>query len=309
MLQRNDMIGPWAGLPVAWTPADTFDEDAYRTDVAKTCAAGAPGIYTAGTTGEFYATEIDEWTAITKATIDECRKQDTPVMIGITATSTRGAQRRAEVAAEAGADAVQIALPYWMALEDEEVVPFFEEVAGACPGLSFNIYETLRSKKALTLDQHRAIHEQVEGYSSVKANAETLGFSPEGCRQLSEFLNVWVGELAWCEFGPHGAIGAASSLIYMHPQYLLDMFALLQAQDWDELQGRTDYIKKLKSTGMDPFRKKGYKDTAIDRLTGKASGFLSMRVQSRGPYVSATDDDVAALRSWMEANTPKLIHS
>ena len=81
MLQRNDMIGPWAGLPVAWTPADTFDEDAYRTDVAKTCAAGVPGIYTAGTTGEFYATEIDEWTAITKATIDECRKQDTPVII------------------------------------------------------------------------------------------------------------------------------------------------------------------------------------------------------------------------------------
>ena len=106
----------------------------------------------------------------------------------------------------------------------------------------------------------------------------------------------------------HGAIGAASSLIYMHPQYLLEMFALLQAQDWEELQGRTDYLKKLKTTGMDPFREKGYKDTAIDRLTGKASGFLTMPVQSRGPYASATEDDVRQLRAWMEANTPDLIY-
>lgn len=47
------MTGPWAGLPVAWDEQYRFDEDAYRADVARCCEAGVPGVYTAGTTGEF----------------------------------------------------------------------------------------------------------------------------------------------------------------------------------------------------------------------------------------------------------------
>ena len=52
----------------------------------------------------------------------------------------------------------------------------------------------LRAKKALTLDQHRAIKDAVPSYLVVKANGGTLGCTPEGCRALSEFVNVFVGE-------------------------------------------------------------------------------------------------------------------
>ena len=34
--------GPWAGLPVAWTDDDRFDEATYRHDVARCCEAGVP---------------------------------------------------------------------------------------------------------------------------------------------------------------------------------------------------------------------------------------------------------------------------
>ena len=71
MLTRKEMIGPWAGLPVAWDEHLMFDEDAYRADVERTCKAGVPGVYTGGTTGEFYAMEFDEWKAVTKVTVEE----------------------------------------------------------------------------------------------------------------------------------------------------------------------------------------------------------------------------------------------
>ena len=70
MLTRKEMTGPWAGLPVAWDEDLSFDEPSYRTDLARTCEAGAPGVYTAGTTGEFYAMELDEWKTITDVTVD-----------------------------------------------------------------------------------------------------------------------------------------------------------------------------------------------------------------------------------------------
>ena len=307
MLTRKEMIGPWAGLPVAWDADLMFDEDVYRADVERTCKAGVPGVYTAGTTGEFYAMEFDEWKAVARATVEECRKHGTPAMLGVTSTYTMGAEQRAAYAAEIGADAVQVALPFWMEIDDRHVVGFFKAVTDACPGLVLTIYETLRAKKALTVEQHRAIHDATGCYVAVKSNANTVGCGPEGCRRLSEFVNVWVGENKWNLLGPHGAIGCASSLVYMNPRVLLAMFELVRQEKWDELQPWTDMVDRLINEGLAPFVEKGFTDTADDHLMGVASGFLTMNVRSRGPYTSATDQDVRQLRAWMEANTPELL--
>jgi len=211
MMTRNEMIGPWAGMPVAWDENLRFDEQAYRADVARICKAGVPGVYTAGTTGEFYAMELDEWKAVAKATVEECRAHGTPVMLGVTSTYTLGAQRRAEFAAELEADAIQLALPFWMEVDDRQVAPFFRDVASASPGLAMTVYETLRAKKSLSVDQHREIYDETGCYLAVKANAGTIGRDPDGCRALSEFINVWVGENEILRLAPHGANGCAAA--------------------------------------------------------------------------------------------------
>lgn len=307
MLTRQLMIGPWAGMPVAWDSQFRFDEQVYRQDIARICRAGVPGVYTAGTTGEFYAMEYDEWQAVTRATVDECKAQDTPVMIGITATYTLGAQRRAAFAAECGADAVQVALPYWMEMDDRDVVSFFVSVAKTCPQLAFTIYETKRAKKILTVEQHRAIFEESATYLAVKANAGTIGREPEACRQLSEFVNVWVSETAWADLGPYGANGCASALVYVNPRVILHMFDLLMKQQWQELQPLIDMVSLLTTEGLKPYIERGCTDTAFDHLMGVASGFLRMNVRTRGTYPSATDEDVAALRAWMREHTPAML--
>jgi len=307
MLTRKEMIGPWAGLPVAWKEDLSFDEEAYRADVERACKAGVPGVYTAGTTGEFYAMELDEWQTVSKATVEECRRNATYVMLGVTSTYTLGAQRRAAYAAELGADAVQVAMPFWMEIDDREVVGFFSGVASACPGLALSVYETKRSKKALTVEQHRAVSEAVPAYCAVKANAGTVGCGPEGCAALSEFVNVWVGEDKWSALGPHGAIGCSSSLVYMNPRVMLHMFELLRRREWDELQKRTDRITLLLEEGLTPLTEKGFTDTAYDHVLGRVAGFLKMHPRSRGPYISATEEDVALLRGWMAENVPDLL--
>lgn len=308
MITKEEMTGLWAGMPVAWDSNMMFDEDVYRTDVERTCKAGVSGIYTAGTTGEFYAMEFDEWKVITKATIEECRKHRIPVMIGVTSTYTLGALRRAAYAAKMRADAIQVALPFWMELDDRHVVPFFKSVSDASPELALTIYETMRAKKSLTLDQHRAVKEATGSYLAVKANALTIGCTPEGCRELSEFINVWVGEKEWSRLGPHGAIGCASALVYMNPRIMIQMLNLLRQKKWNELHPWTDLVTQLVSQGLTPFAEKGFTDTAFDHMMGAATGFLTMNVRSRGPYTSAKDEDVQQLRAWMKVNTPELLN-
>lgn len=307
MLTRETLIGPWAGLPVAWTDDDRFDEATYRADVVRCCEAGVPGVYTGGTTGEFYAMEFDEFQAVARATVETCHARDTPAMIGCSSTYTRGAVRRAEFAASIGADAIQVALPFWMEIGESQIVPFFAQVARAAGGAALSIYETTRAKRTLTLDQHRAIHAAVPNYLMVKANAGTLGATGDGCDALSQFVNVFVGESLWGTLGPRGVRGGCSSVIYWNPRVCLRMWRELDGQDWPAVERSRARILPLFEFLHAQFGPQGFTDTAFDRLGGLAGGFLQTSLRSRGPYPAATEHDVATLRQWYEHHFPEML--
>ena len=307
MLTRDTFKGPWAGLPVAWTDDDRFDEDTYRSDVVRCCRAGVPGVYTGGTTGEFYAMEFDEFQAIARATVEECHAHNTPAMIGCSSTYTLGAQRRAEFAAELGADAIQVAIPFWMEVDPHGIETFFQEVSVASGALPLSVYETTRCKVTLSHQQHRELQQQLPNYLMVKSNAGTIGAKPEGCAALSEFVNVFAGEGLWEELGPHGVRGGCSSLVYWNPRICLSLWHVVEQKDWDSVRQQARPVSNLFAFLHNEFGTRGYTDTAFDRLGGLASGFLQTSMRSRGPYVSVSPADVEKLRSWYAAEFPQML--
>ena len=307
LLTRETFVGSWAGLPVAWTDDDEFDEKTYRADVARCCRAGVPGVYCGGTTGEFYAMEFEEFQAVARATVCEAHAHGVAAMVGVGSTFTRGAVRRAAFAAEIGADAVQLPLPYWMEIADDQIVPFFREAGAAAGDLAVSIYETTRSKKCLTVAQHRAIKEAVPRYLMVKANDGTVGVTAEGCEALSEFVNVFVDESQWAELGPHGAIGASSWAVYANPRVILGMWEMLRTKDWAALRLACGPLKEFLDFIVPELEPKGFTDSAWDRAAALATGFLKTSFRIRGPYVSVTDADVELHRRWFRDNFPEML--
>jgi dihydrodipicolinate synthase/N-acetylneuraminate lyase len=308
MLTRDDFVGPWAGLPVAWTPDDQFDEPTYRGHVARCCQAGIPGVYTGGTSGEFYAQEWDEFQRIAHATVEECHRHGTPAMIGCTATSTRGACLRAAFAAEIGADAVQVAFPFWMEIADDQVVPFVAAVAAAARGIPISLYETRRAKKVLTLEQHVQIHDAVPHYLMVKANEGTIGDTVEGCRALSKFVNVFVGEHRWADLGPVGVKGSCSSAVYWNPAVLLKTWSHVENRDWPQVQINCGKLAATFAGLFQAFATRGFTDTAFDRLGGRASGFLNTSLHNRAPYAAPAEADIATMREVFRQSYPEILH-
>ncbi len=307
MLDRSTFTGPWAGLPTAWNETDRFDEATYRRDVRACCQAGAPGVYTHGSTGEFYAMEFDEWKAVATACAEECRAAGTPCMIGCTSTYTLGVVRRVEVARQLNAEAVQIALPYWYEMRDEQIVPFFKDVMAAGEGLALSIYETTRAKKVLSLDQHRAVHDAVPAYLMVKSNAGTVGSSEAGCAALSDFVNVFVGETDWGRLGPHGAIGSPSSLFYANPRYILKMWEHLKSRQFEPLNQMCDKLIAYHEKGMASLLPGHYHDSSYDRLDGLLAGFLQTSTRNRGPYPSTNQTDIQNMRDWCLREFPEFL--
>ena len=306
-LTPDNFTGPWAGLPVAWTDDDRLDLDAYRQDVESCCLAGVPGVYTGGTSGEFYAMDWEEFCQVARTTVETCQQYDIPSMIGCSSTYTRGAVRRAAFAAEIGADAIQVALPFWMELPADQVLPFFREVGQAAGELAVSVYETMRARLALTLEQHQSIKQAVPRYLMVKANAGTLGCTPEGCRALSELVNVFVGESLWADLGPRGAQGCCSSMVYWNPQLTLGFWNHVATGNWDEVGRIHGQVGPLFDFLDAEYSGRGFTDTAYDRMGGLASGFLATSLKNRGPYISPTLEDVALLRDWYQQHLPEMI--
>ena len=307
MLLRDAFRGPWAGLPVAWTDSDTFDETTYRADIERCCQAGIPGFYCGGTTGEFYAMEFDEFRAVAQAMVEECHAHGKPAMVGCTSTYTLGVIRRARVAEELGADAIQIALPYWMELGDADIVPFFRQVADAVPDMPISVYDTGRAKHLLSVNQHREVNAAVPNYLMVKATGASPATTPEGCEALSRMVNVFVSEVSWPELGPKGAVGCCSAMVYWNPRLVLGLWCLLEQKQWNELARQMQPFKALHQFLFEEFAPKGFTDTAYDRLVGLATGFLQTSLRNRPPYPSATPDDVDVLREWCRDQFPELL--
>jgi dihydrodipicolinate synthase/N-acetylneuraminate lyase len=307
-LTTQNFRGSWAGLPVAWTAKNQFDEQIYRGDVARCCVLGVPGVYTGGTTGEFYAMEFDEFQRVARATVEEAHAAGKPAMIGVSSTYTLGAARRAAYAAELGADAIQVALPFWMEVPDSEVLGFFREVSAAAGHIPLSVYETRRTKKALTLEQHRAIKSELPNYLMVKSNSETLGVTESGCVALTQLgINVFGDEGSlWPKLGPHGLAGCCSSFVYYAPDIVLPLNQDLAARNWKQLAVGAVKLQRLLDFVLTQFAPRGYLDSAIDRLGGIAGGVLRTSLYCRGPYPHASEDDVRALREWHRQNLPEV---
>src|SRR5580698_4391860 len=121
-LTSETVKGMWAGLRVPWDAQDQLDENALRENVRRVCKAGVPGVYTHGTTGEFYAQSEGEWKRVVDATVEESKPWNIPTQIGCTALWTAEVIRRVAYSQKVGADGVQIAFPFWLELTDDQAV-------------------------------------------------------------------------------------------------------------------------------------------------------------------------------------------
>ena len=225
-LASETLKGMWAGLPVPWDTRDQLDESALRENVRRVCRAGVHGVYTHGTTGEFYAQTAEEWARVVDATVAECKPFGIPTQIGCTALWTAEVIRRVAYAQQAGADGVQIAFPFWMQLTDAQAVKFLQDVSSAVPGMPLTIYNTERAKKPLTADLLKRITDAgipLIGCKGVGSLEELQALFEAGPR-----VKFFVGECHLATYWKCGARGVYSSFVYACPRFMLRYFQLCE---------------------------------------------------------------------------------
>lgn len=304
-ITKEALSGIWAALPIPWKEDLSFDPDTFARDISGLCEAGVSGVYTGGTTGELYTQDFEMFCQVNRVMAKSVRDFGVPMQAGCTALSTEQVCHRVRYACDIGADIVQVALPFWLELDDAEVVEFFVDVAAAAGRTPIVHYDTSRSKRRVSAELYQVLTKNVPtlwgtkfGGSDIHAVKQITMANPE--------LKVFVGEHILASSTPMGATGSYSSVVLVNPTWMVDYFEACRDHIWDRAFEIQDEICLLFS-GLQSLPTPGLQDTAIDRIFGRLNRVLECPIYSKAPYRYGSQKDLDHMRKWVEIHLPHVL--
>jgi dihydrodipicolinate synthase/N-acetylneuraminate lyase len=292
-LSRQTLRGVWCALITPWTDADQLDEKSFEREIRAYAGQGVNGVYTGGTTGEFYAQDDETFMRITEIACREAHAIGLPVQIGCTALSARTVRQRIDTAVGAGADAVQIALPFWLALRDDEVMQFVRDIAEAAGDVRIVLYLTSRSK--------RKIEPQLLG-ELARANPSFIGTKDTGCDvaglramlTAAPDLAIFGGDNDFIDKVPAGGAGGYCSVTGLNPRRVVEYYEHCAAGRLEPARDLHQQMTALMELYTRWGKEDGLMDSAIDRIQRVAGG-VDVGLRCQPPYRSGSARHVQEL--------------
>jgi 4-hydroxy-tetrahydrodipicolinate synthase len=264
--------GLWTGLPTPWTDQEELDVEAFRRTLVR-CADGISGIYVGGTTGEFHSMDDSQFANVVK-TFAETMEEITNVgvQVGCGASSLHQVCHRIRVATDHGFSTIQLPLPGWMTLTDDEVLSFYSDVTDQFPNVQIIVYDNPSSGRNIGPDlwpRLLASVPSVRGAKMGKLDKSTYEIIRAARSDFfflgveSNFLKVW----------PLGVRSMAAWITYSMPSLIIPLWHSLEKNDVEAIRKASEKVEKL-AIIKDSVRSFGYRGGIIDRLMGLATGFL-----------------------------------
>jgi dihydrodipicolinate synthase/N-acetylneuraminate lyase len=218
---------------------------------------------------------------------------------------TAQAQKRIAFARKIGADVIQIALPFWLELDDDEVVAFFEAVAEAAGPTPIVHYDTGRAKRRISPALYQRIRKRVPTVWGTKFGGDSI-WSVKCITRANPTLKVFVGEMILASATPMGATGSYSAFVNVNSKWMLDYYEACRTRDWARAFQRQEEAGIL-LLGLDELATPNLQDTALDRILGQLAGFLKCPLEGKPPYRSGTKEDLRRWRAWVKDRAPRLL--
>jgi 4-hydroxy-tetrahydrodipicolinate synthase len=281
----KQLRGVFTAMATPFDAAGAVDNDAARRLAAHLLEHGSHGLVIAGSTGECPTLTDGETIELLRAIRKEVG-DDVPLIVGSGTNDTRHSSELTRMAADAGADASLIVVPYYNKPNPAGIRAHFETIAAAVPDLPMVMYNIPSRVIVNAGTGLLAELGQVDNIVAVKqANDDELG-PIDGLDILAGNDNTFLRVL---EFGGAGLIGVATHVVGDQMRAMWDA-----AQDDDlnrarEIDAELTPVYEGLSVTTNPIPLKA----ALEML-GLAPDRLRL------PLVSADPDQRAAVRTALE---------
>ena len=152
-LTSDQIRGNWATLLTAWNADDSLDLGRVAAEIETLIAARVDGIYSNGTAGEFHTQTEDEFDRISQCLAEKCNAAGMPFQIGVSHMSAQISRERLRRVVPLAPGAVQVILPDWFPVTEDEAVAFFERMAEVANGIGLVLYNPPHAKRVWNPEQ------------------------------------------------------------------------------------------------------------------------------------------------------------
>lgn len=301
------LAGNWATLLLPIQADDAIDVGALAAEIDILIAARVDGIYSNGTAGEFHNLTSAENDAIQALLADKCSKAHMPFVIGACQPDPSLACERVARAAALGPAAIQVILPDWWPVRNDEATEFLAMAAEPAGDTPLLLYNPPHAKRVLSPADIGGVTAPVSAVTAVKLADGDAAWYAEARRHLVR-LSVFVPGHHLATGTREGvAAGAFSNVACLSPA---------GAQRWTDgmtgdLSNALEVEARLQSF-MDewivPFRRDhGYSNPALDKLLAAIGGWGPVGTRLRRPYRWIPADQVQRLRAVARDMLPEFV--
>ena len=238
----------YGSIPALVTPfsANCVDEDSLREFVDWQITEGSNGLVPCGTTGESATLSSDEHRRVVALTV-ETAKRRVPVIAGCGSYSTAAAIEMVRAAADVGADAVLVVVPYYNKPSQAGLAAHFLAIAEASslPIVVYNVPSRTVADISVETLAEVAKHPKIVGVKDAtgnlaRATAQRLLCGEDFC-QLSGNDDMALG------FNAMGGVGCISVTANVAPKLCSAFQAATREGRWDDALKLQDRLYPLHS--------------------------------------------------------------
>jgi dihydrodipicolinate synthase/N-acetylneuraminate lyase len=305
-LGSDEIRGNWATLLSAWNTDGSLDLGRVAAEIDTLIAMRLDGIYSNGTAGEFHTQTEAEFDEISECLAWKCNAAGTPFQIGVSHMSAQISRERLRRVVSLAPGAVQVILPDWFPITEDEAIAFLDVMAETAGGIGLVLYNPPHSKRVLGPAQIGRLAKQVPALVGIKtAGGDDIWYA--AMRQHLARLSVFVPGHLLATGVQRGAQGAYSNVACLNP---------LAAQRWTDqmttdLPAALELEKRLRyflDSYIAPFiNEQLYCNAACDRFMALLGGWTDVGDNMRWPYRSIPATEVHRVRPVARQLIPEFI--
>ena len=273
---------------VPWDEKERLLEDVFRREV-RMVLKQFNHLYIFGTAGEGYAVDTPRFQQIVRIFYEETRGADVHPMVGVIGLSTATIVERIAFAYDIGFRVFQISLPSWGALNNHELLTFFNDVCGTFPDAQFLHYNLPRTKRVLEGPDYRRLIDAVPNLVATKNTGGGLDRAASLLTHAPE-LQHFLGEANY----PHGCMYGECSLLSsfgpMSPHKAKALFEAARQGDWVSAFTLQKEFHDMLHGMLGPLLAEARIDGAYDKLLVRLGGLEEMPLRLLSPYQGFSEE-------------------
>jgi dihydrodipicolinate synthase/N-acetylneuraminate lyase len=297
--------GVLVSCEIPWDEQNRLLEAIFREQVRRFLAFGFRHVYIFGTAGEGYAVDSSRFRQIAQVFREETGGEDVLPQVGVIGLSTLSIRERIDIAYDLGFRVFQISLPCWGALNDREVLRFFQDVCLAYPDARFLHYNLARAKRLLTAADYQTIIDEVPNLAATKNTSADVSHTAALMRTVPE-LQHFFGEASFPTGCLYGECSLLSSFAPLFPARTLELFHHACAGRIEALfQTQKEYLSAVYEV-IGPMLQHPLMDGAYDKALARLGGF-PMPLRLLSPYEQVPEDVFLECRKILETRYAGMI--